>query len=153
MIIQRSQVHLRGSTLNGERPIWKWSPRQGSGQSWPIQFRGQGSNGDALPLLTPIISGQRRLKVSGRPTQFDLTTPQWVRLTADDFGDVPPVCLGGRDIERAQRHQRQLFRLISTEVAEEEEALWVTLDRSVHLDIPLSAQPRLHLTQLMATAQ
>ena len=70
-----------------------------------------------------------------------------MRLTADDFGVVPPICVGGRDIERTNRHQRQLFAVLAAEVVEGQ--THVTLDRAINLDIPSMARPRLTPTELV----
>ena len=57
------------------------------------------------------------------------------------------MCIGGRDVERYQRHQSQLFRVLGIEdVATGQE---VTLDRAIWMDIPESARPRLQIVHLL----
>jgi hypothetical protein len=143
VVIRRSNVQVVGP-VETEAPLWRWQPMAGSGQRSSFEFRGAGVGGaDQMPTVESVTSGQRRFLVSGAVPP-DL---KWVRLTADDFGDIPPVCLGGRDVERFHRHQRQLFRVLETQV--QPTGVLMVLDRAVHLDIPLSANPRFTPTQLL----
>ena len=142
--VRRSNVEIKGldqrsgspDTL-GSAPIWRWSPGVGSGQSWPIVIRGTGAERTNYSVTGDITAGQRRVTVTG---QVDSNT-RWVQLGADDFGEVPPVCVDGRDVERYHRHQRQLFRVLEVIPGDVESEL--ILDRAINLNIPLSAQPTL----------
>ncbi|MEE2758236.1 MAG: right-handed parallel beta-helix repeat-containing protein [Myxococcota bacterium] len=143
--IQRDGVHLIGR-LDDEsnRPIWNWDPNPELAQRWAFELRGQGITADGqFQLVEGIEAGQRRLTVHGR-VPADV---QWMRLTADDFGDVPPVCIGGRDVERANRHQRQLFRVL--EVGIRENITEVVLDRPIQISIPASANPKVSVVNLL----
>jgi hypothetical protein len=117
-----------------------------------------------MRLREALSAGERRLTALG---QLDLnqaevpSPPLRVRLGADDFGEVPPVCVDGRDVERAQRHQRQLFEVIGLEEGDLEEGdleegdvegeptTTLTLTRAPQLDIPLSAHPTLTPVSLL----
>ncbi|MCA9538786.1 MAG: right-handed parallel beta-helix repeat-containing protein, partial [Myxococcales bacterium] len=67
--------------------------------------------------------------------------PALVQIAADDFGDVPPVCLEGRDVERFQRHLSRLVRVLRVEPVDD--VVEVTVDRPLNLDVPAEANPRL----------
>lgn len=141
--ILKSQVSIKGLMIDGQKPIWHWSPLVNSGQSWPFIFRGSGPNTMSLSLLDPIEDGQRTVRLAGVLDD----QVQWVRLTALDFGEVPPVCIEGRDIEKEQRHQRQLFKILDRLVSNNETI--VTLDRPIHVDLPLEAEPKLTAVELL----
>ena len=155
VIISRSDVELVGRTepstsMEPETtdipPVWLWSPRVGSGQTWPFIIRGLGPTQSPKQITHALTSGQRRVTVAELSADWVDGNPAWVRLGADDFGEVPPVCLEGRDVERYHRHQRQLFRVL--EVIANEETHTLVLDRSINMDIPLAARPTLTPMQM-----
>jgi hypothetical protein len=135
--ILKSQVYIKGQLTNEQTPIWHWSPLVNSGQSWPFIFRGLGPNTMSLNLLDAIEEGQRTVRLAGVLDD----QVQWLRLTAQDFGEVPPVCIDGRDIEKEQRHQRQLFKVLDRLVSNNETI--VTLDRGINVTLPLETVPKL----------
>ena len=143
--ITRAHIRITGENDEGEqRPTWLWDPVANSGQRWPFEVRGGGPNAQAaLTVVGSIRSGTRRILLDGALPDGT----RWMRLTADDFGVVPPICVDGRDIERTNRHQRQLFAVLAAEVVEGQ--THVTLDRAINLDIPSMARPRLTPTELV----
>ena len=144
VVIRRPQVEIKG---RGEPTTWRWSPQVGIGQSWAFQFRGGGVGGSNLIISEAVSAGQRRVRVAGEVS----SASEWVRLSADDFGEVPPVCINGRDVERQQRHQRQLFRVLEINV--EADSTLLTLDRAINLDLPLEARPALSFVELLTDVQ
>jgi hypothetical protein len=72
-----------------------------------------------------------------------------VWVTADDFGEVPPVCVGGRDVERYSRHIGRLVRVLAIERDAGGDGggggggAVVVVDRPLNLDVPVEANPRL----------
>ena len=154
VLISRSDLEVTGLTDDptGGEPVdtrakWVWSPRAGSGQTWPFIIRGAGPEGSAYRVNHDLIAGQRHITVSGALDSLS-SPPTWVRLGADDFGDVPPVCVDGRDIERYQRHQRQLFRVLQVMRADDETTTLI-LDRAININIPLTAQPTLTSVRML----
>ena len=143
--IRRDHVHLiGGSSTDFSRPTWTWDPNPDLGQRWAFDVRGQGVATELyFSLLSGIESGQRRFTIEGNVP----ADTKWMRLTADDFGDVPPVCIDGRDVERTNRHQRQLFRVL--DVQARDDITEIILDRAINLTIPSSANPRLSVVRLL----
>ena len=121
-----------------------WAPQVGSGQRSPFENRGEGPAGqEGMLIMNGTEMGQRVVEVNGVLDD----RPQWVRLTAMDFGEVPPSCVLGRDVEKYNRHQRQLFQVIHLEQLADKTRL--TLDRAVHVAIPADAQATLTPVELI----
>ena len=147
VLIRRSDLTIIGDPPEINRPTWGWSPTAGSGQKWPFELRGGGPEGGGHLVRGELRPGQRVIDL------VDLVeaTPEWVRLTAMDFGDVPLPCLDGRDVERYNRHQRQLFRVIESEPHDGYTRL--TLDRAINLALPEETAPTLTPTRLLTGLQ
>lgn len=146
--VTRDQVTLAGAPAEGEGPsptVLLWDPAV-PGQQAAVRFRGPGPDGPPVSIVGPVAAGTRRFLVDAPPDW----SPTWVRISADDFGDVPPVCEHGRDVERFHRHLGQLARVLATEARAE--GLRVTLDRPLYLDVPAEAAPRLVAVRLLRGA-
>ena len=146
VIINRSGISLKGASLVSP-PIWKWSPRENSGQTWPFIFRGLGNVGPGLNVIDGIEYGQRHIRVN----QILDEQPTWLRLSSDDFGDIPQICINGRDIERRNRHQRQLFKVL--EMSTDNGHSLITLDRPIFISIPIDATPIMTPVSLLTENQ
>jgi hypothetical protein len=136
--IERSWVRLKGPQTASQTVLF-WDPLMGSGRRGAVEAFGPGLVGQPLTLRAELARGERRFIVEG-DVPPDL---RWVRITTDDFGDVPPVCVNGRDVERYHRHQRQLARVLSVDGQN------IVLDRPVALDAPIAANPRLIPAELL----
>ena len=146
VLINRSDLSITGTHASSP-PIWKWSPYPNSGQTWPFIFRGAGSVGPALRLMSGIEYGQRNIRLN----QVLDEQPTWLRLSADDFGEVPNICINGRDVERRNRHQRQLFKVL--EMSSDDGHTLITLDRPIFVSIPEDATPTLTPVSLLSANQ
>lgn len=137
--VTRPHVTLQGAPPGpeGRSPtVLLWDP-QVAGQRHALRFAGRGLGGDAAPVRGAVAAGSRRFVVDAPPAW----APEHVWITADDFGEVPPVCVGGRDVERFHRHLGQLARVIAVQPGDDGTA--VTVDRPLYLDVPAEARPRL----------
>jgi hypothetical protein len=129
-VIHRPDTHLAG------RPgtVLRWDPAV-AGEQAALTFGG-GGRGAALALAGDHVAGTRRLTLAA-PLSPEADTG-YVYLIADDFGEVPAICLAGRDVERFQRHIIHPARV----VAGSADGLEISLDRGLALDIPAGANPR-----------
>ena len=112
VIIDRSRLSLKGSHTGHRSYLESWSPRPNSGQSWPFIFRGLGRVGAELQVVDGIEYGQRHIQINQVLDEQFSAQSTWLQLSAEDFGEVPQICINGRDIERRNRHQRQLFKVV-----------------------------------------
>ena len=150
VVIDRSRLSLKGSHAN-TAAIWKWSPRPNSGQSWPFIFRGLGRVGTELQVVDGIEYGQRHIQINQVLDEQFSEQSTWLQLSAEDFGEVPPICINGRDIERRNRHQRQLFKVVDINTLDGHSV--ITLDRPVFVSIPAEAIPVLTPVSLLTDNQ
>lgn len=146
--VARDDVRIEGAGPDGfeAATVLFWDPPPG-GQEAAVRFAGAGlQNGAAAPVLGDLDGASRFVRVDA-PADW---APARVWITADDFGDVPPVCLEGRDVERFSRHIGRHARVLSIAPAPEGEAgLVVELDRGLHLDVPAASNPRLVPSRLI----
>jgi hypothetical protein len=137
-VIRRRSTHLAGQPGT----ILFWAPTV-AGEVAAVTFSGGGPTGPEVPLAGAHVAGTRTLALAGALPEGTTT----VQLVADDFGDVPEICLGGRDVERFQRHTVHFARV----VAQTPDS--VTLDRPLFLDLPAEAAPRVQAVDLLAGAR
>lgn len=115
--------------------VLRWDP---TGRGPAIRFGGAGlDNGAAAAVEGPIEGASRRYRVA----VGEEWAPEWLWVTADDFGEVPPVCVEGRDVERYARHIGRMVRVLGIE--RDDAGAVVEVDRPLNLDIPAEASPRL----------
>lgn len=132
--VARDDVRLEGA---GDGTVLLWDPAGGGGPA--IRFGGAGlQNGQAAAIIGGVEAASRRYRVEVAADW----APAWLWVTADDFGDVPPVCLAGRDVERYQRHIGRLVRVLAIERDAEGPGAVVEVDRPLNLDVPVEANPR-----------
>ncbi len=140
--VGRDDVYIRGAGPDGfeSATTLLWDPPAG-GQVPAVRFAGSGlRNGAAAPIRGPVDAGSRVMRVEA-PADW---APERVWLTADDFGEVPPICVDGRDVERFSRHIGRHLRVVS--IAPDPDApdlLRVELDRAPYLALPAESNPRL----------
>ncbi len=139
LLVRRDDVHLHGV---GDAHI-TWDPAEDGRWAAAIRFAGGGPDGAPLPLDGPHPSGADRFVVG----ELGERSPTRVSFEADDFGEVPAVCVDGRDVERFDRHIRQLLRV------EEVDGHTIVTDRPVHLEVPAEAGPRLVEVRLLRGAR
>lgn len=135
--VARDDVWIEGAGDEGaaESTVLRWDP---TGRGPAILFGGAGlQNGQAAAVEGSIEGASRRYRVA----VGEDWAPEWVWVTADDFGEVPRVCVEGRDVERYARHIGRIARVLSIE-RDGEEAV-VEVDRPLNHDIPVEANPRL----------
>lgn len=135
--VARDDVRIEGA---GAATVLFWDP-VGGGPA--IRFGGAGLvNAQAAAIVGPVDGASRRYWVE----VADDWAPEWVWVTADDFGEVPPVCVGGRDVERYSRHIGRLVRVLAIERdggGDGGGGAVVVVDRPLNLDVPVEANPRL----------
>lgn len=140
--VARDDVSIEGAGPDGFEAATTllWDPPPG-GQIPAVRFAGAGlRNGEAAAILSPFDGSSRFVRVDAGPDW----RPERVWITADDFGEVPPVCVEGRDVERFDRHIGRFSRVLSISPdPEDEEAVVVELDRPLHIDAPPESNPRL----------
>lgn len=139
LVVRRADVVLRGGTV-------VWDPTEDLVWGQPIRFEG-GGPGVAAHLVGDHVDGARRFTVDA-PEGW---APRYVSFTADDFGEVPPVCVNGRDVERFNRHILQLLRVEAIE--RDDAGTHVVTDREVNLGVPAAANPRLVAVDLLEGAR
>ena len=103
LVIRRPWVHLTGGTV-------VWDPAQDQSWDQAIRFTGGGPLGEPLPMR----------RGGEWSNEFHLEAPEgwspgYVLYEDDDYGEVPPPCANGRDVERLVRHIHQLLRVRSLE--------------------------------------
>lgn len=136
--VARDDVWIVGAGDEGaaESTVLRWDP---TGRGPAIRFGGAGFDNDAAAAVEgPIEGASRRYRVA----VGEDWAPAWVWVTADDFGEVPPVCVEGRDVERYARHIGRIVRVLSIE-RDGEGGATVEVDRPLNHDIPAEASPRL----------
>lgn len=134
--IDRPDVRVQGpATVH-------WAP-SGAGPVAALDVRGRGPVGEAMPVGAAVAEAAHTLTVVAPPEW----APSHVRFEADDFGEVPPSCVNGRDVERFDRHIGRLFAVLDRVVGEG--TVTVVLDRPVHLAVPAAANPRLRAVELL----
>ena len=134
ILVGRDDVALVGE---GEETILRWDPTSPRDWGAAIEIRGGGA-GAYEPLSRDVVPGDTALSVDG-----EFEAGQIVHLVADDHGEVPELCRGGRDVERVFRHHDFLARVVDVSPG------GVVIDRPVPYPLPLSAQPRLALANLV----
>ncbi|MCB9553841.1 MAG: right-handed parallel beta-helix repeat-containing protein [Myxococcales bacterium] len=133
--VARDDVRLEGA---GDTTVLFWDPAGGGGPA--IRFGGAGLvNAEAAAVVGPLDGASRFYRVEV-PAEW---APERLWVTADDFGDIPPVCLNGRDVERYQRHIGRMVRVLGIERDPEGPGAVVEVDRPLNLDVPPEANPRL----------
>ncbi len=146
--VARDHVRIEGAGPDGFEASTTlfWDPPPG-GQMAAVRFAGGGlRNGEVAPILAPFDGSSRFLRVDAGPEW----RPERVWLTADDFGEVPPVCIDGRDVERFARHIGRHLRVLAIAPdPDDEEAVIVEVDRPLNLDVPPEANPRLVPAELI----
>ena len=138
VVIERDDVALVGQGM--EATTLLWDP-DGAARA-AIAFQGAGS-GEEWPLSAPFEAGARRFEVPEGGEAFEAMPYVW--LTADDYGEIPALCRGGRDVERYNRHIAHLARRIGGDGAT------VEMDRALHLDLRCPPSTRLMPHQSIAT--
>jgi hypothetical protein len=138
ILVRRGDLALIGA--GAENTTLVWDPVSARDWGAAIEIRGGGA-GPYVLLREGVEANDTTLAVEG-----EFTEGQIVHLTADDHGDVPLLCRGGRDVERVFRHHDFLARIVRVSP----EA--VVIDRPVPYPLPLSSAPRLAPANLISGA-
>lgn len=140
--VSRDAVHVEGAGPDGFEAATTlfWDPPPG-GQVPAVRFAGAGlRNGEAAPIVGPVEAASRFVRVTAPPEW----APERVWFTADDHGEVPPICVDGRDVERFARHIGRHLRVLGIAPDPAEEGVVVVeLDRAPNIDVPPEANARL----------
>ena len=104
-----------------------------------IEITGPGT-GPAIPLTQGVLSGDHTLLVD--PAEVGLDGARFVFVQSDDHGEVPALCVGGRDVERQFRHHNFLSEATAADGT-------VGLERALPYDLPLSANPTVAAVALL----
>jgi len=133
--LRRDGVWVTGAGLDATRLLW--SPvNVEPGWRGAVEVVGAGPR-SVVAVLEPTVAHARTLTVA---PELAVAVGDAVQLTADDFGDVPALCLNGRDVERLQRHITWIGRVVAVEPVAEGQRL--RFDRQLDHAIPLEANPR-----------
>ncbi|MBN1945432.1 MAG: right-handed parallel beta-helix repeat-containing protein [Bradymonadales bacterium] len=136
LTINRSNVLVVGARADATRITWDPLEAYGSGAR-AIRFVGEGPTVPHVLLVEPVEAETRHLVL---PAGTPLEVGAVVHLTSDDYGEIPPLCVGGRDEERQIRHVNWMATVVEIQDTERGRVLW--LDRHVGYDLPLQANPR-----------
>lgn len=135
--VQRDRVRIIGDDA-----VLVWDP-DAEGHRAAVAVTGDGPQGPRQPIEGGVSAGQRRFVITP-PADW---RPRWVRIVADDFGGIHPVCSETRDQEQLNRHLSQLVTVLALSPREDGQ-VEVMVDRPIFLDIPPEANPGLQAVAL-----
>jgi hypothetical protein len=135
--IRRSDVALVGA--GAQRTTLVYDPEVAN--NWGAAIEVTGPNPDAAHPVTIDLDAHSHVLRTDDVEPF--LGARFAYVTAQDYGEVPDLCLGGRDVERQFRHHHFLSRIVGAEDGD------IELSRSLPYALPAEAAPTVAPARLL----
>lgn len=135
VFLRRNDVALVGA---GPDTVLFFDPASARNWGAAVEIEGPRPTG-ATPLDNETPEGDHLLAVDTTV----LSDARFAYVTAEDHGEVPMLCLGGRDVERQFRHHRFLSQVLATTPDS------LALQRALPYPLPLAANPTVAAAALL----